>query len=206
MDKKKIDISAQNVVVSPTKRRRRRQRRSKTNILPPPGVAGGGALAPSGTTVLRRGARLAGVNLSKQLLNLDPSALSWFFKYSDPAGTTESGRALGEYSKIPDGLCKFSVDAEMRSVYNEECPTNNTGMIPLDGRNWSFSLFSMPMFRFNYLAVCDVMDREITRSTMALVLEQVNNLSNWKFTADSQVWNSTTDPYVFWKIRTNPPR
>lgn len=204
---KQISIKAQNVNVSGQKKRNRRRRRraGAGAMLPPTGVAGGGPMAPSGFSVIRRGTRMPKVNLSKELLTMDPSALSWFFKYLDPAGATESGRALGEFSKIPDGLCKFSVDAEMRSIYNEECPSNIPGSIPLDGQNWSCSIFSMPMFRFNYLVVCDIRDREITRDSLIVVLEQVNNLSNWKDVADSQIWNSTSDPYVFWKIRTNPP-
>lgn len=201
---KKVKILAKNVSVNQTKKRVRRKK--KKNI---PGLelsstepAGGGPLTTDGQNNIRLQANSA---IANSQLQLDPSALSWYFKYLDPAGATESGRALGEFSKIPDGLCKFSVDAEMRSIYNEECPTVVLGTIPNNNLNWAFSLFSPPMFRLNYVAVADTLDREITRDSMALVYEQINNLTDWKSIADDQVWNATSDPNLLWHIRSNPP-
>lgn len=185
------------------KTRRRRNKWKETDLdMQTSGPAASGALTSDGMNRIRT---LATSAISKQKLTLDPSALSWFFKYLDPAGATESGRALGEFSKIPDGLCKFSVDAEMRSIYNEECPGNSSTSIPLDGANWAVSVLSPPMFRFNYVIVADTLDREITRETLDIVFNQINNLSDWKSVADSQIWNSTIDPAIWWKIRTNPP-
>lgn len=200
---KNISVKAQNVTVNPSVKRNRNRRRRNRNInLTQTAPAGGGPITNDGKNVIRTQASKA---ISQQMLKIDPSSLSWYFKYLDPAGATESGRAIGEFSKIPDGLCKFSVDAEMRSIYNEECPTIGTGGIPLDGANWSVTIFSPPMFRFNYLVVADTRDREITRDMLLIVLEQVNNLSDWKAVADESLWNSTTDPNVWWRIRTNPP-
>lgn len=199
---KNINVKAQNVTVKPNRARRRRPRKTNNLSLEQSSPAGGGPMTNDGKNTIRV---RASKSISQQMLKLDPSSLSWYFKYLDPAGATESGRALGEFSKIPDGLCKFSVDGEMRSVYNEECPVLPNNNLPLDGANWSLSVFSPPMFRFNYLVVADTRDREITRDTMFAVLEQVNNLSDWKSVADEALWNSTNDPNVWWRIRTNPP-
>lgn len=210
---KKIAIKANKVSVSgprsaPKPRRRpRRPRRPKqavdpitTQIFERTPEAGGTL-----TNEVVPGLRARVSKLTSETLDINPDNTGWYFKYLDPAGATESGRALGEFSKIPDGLCKFSVDAEMRSIYNEECPLVQHGGVPLDGKNWSITVFSLPMFRANYIAIANTDDEEITQSMVSSVCSQINYLNDWYETSRSGSWNKLPGTNTYWKIRNNPP-
>lgn len=133
-------------------------------------------------------------------LDLDQDSIGWYFKYLDPAGATESARAVGEYSKIPDGLVKFSVDAEIREIYNEECPTVTDATIPLDGAQWSLSIISYPMFRTAYFAVANVENKEISLDVTNELLTWLNNLASWRDVVDSEQWFTFSDDLT-WFVR-----
>lgn len=139
-------------------------------------------------------------------LEMDQDSIGWYFKYLDPAGATESARAVGEYSKIPDGLVKFSVDAEIREIYNEECPTVSDVSVPLDGSQWSLAIFSFPMFRTAYIAVANIENKEISLEVINDLIEWLNNLSDWRSVVDSLQWlNFTDDTTYFVRIRVLRP-
>lgn len=145
-------------------------------------------------------------NWAKGKIDLDSDSIGWYFKYLDPAGATESARAVGEYSKIPDGLVKFSVDAEIREIYNEECPTVNDTAVPLDGRQWSLSIFSFPMFRTAYVAVANVENKEMSLDVVNDLIEWLNNLADWRYVVDSEQWiNFTDDTTYYVRIRVLRP-
>ncbi|AAB23198.1 capsid protein [Nudaurelia capensis omega virus] len=139
-------------------------------------------------------------------LDIDQDSIGWYFKYLDPAGATESARAVGEYSKIPDGLVKFSVDAEIREIYNEECPTVSDASIPLDGAQWSLSIISYPMFRTAYFAVANVDNKEISLDVTNDLIVWLNNLASWRDVVDSGQWFTfSDDPTWFVRIRVLHP-
>lgn len=140
-------------------------------------------------------------------IDLSPDDLSWFFKYLDPAGATESGRAMGEFSKIPDGLVKFSVDAEMRIVNNEVCPVVSTSEIPLDGSLWSLSVLSFPNFRLGYIAIANVMNADVTNDVVYSLLIILNNLTGWRgiVTSDDWIAFGPEEAGWFFKLRVFPP-
>lgn len=135
---------------------------------------------------------------------IDPSegALGWFHKYLDPAGSVECGRALGEFTKIPDGLLRFSVDAEQRPIVTEECPGVGDGAIPLDGELWSVSFYSFPAFRLNYIALANTSNQVVTPDVVADFLSVVNNLSDWRAKADG-LWRTFHEGW-YYKIRVLP--
>lgn len=128
-------------------------------------------------------------------------SMGWYFKYVDPAGAVESGRAVGECSKIPDGLVRFSVDAEIREVFNESVPGLGEGEVPLDGRLWSVSLISLPMFRTAYFAVANVNDLDLSDDVSYELVKALNNLPNWRAVVDSQAWIPLPTEGWFYKIR-----
>lgn len=134
---------------------------------------------------------------------LDPSegALGWYYKYMDPAGAVESGKALGEFSKIPDGLLRFSVDAEQRPVITEECPEVE-GSLPLDGELWSITFISVPAFRLNYIAVASVNNEEMTQPVVNGLVRTLNNLVNWRTHAEGP-WEEFAAGW-YYRIRVLP--
>lgn len=139
-------------------------------------------------------------------IDLDQDSIGWYFKYLDPAGATESARAVGEYSKIPDGLVKYSVDAEIREIYNEECPVVSDDSIPLNDRQWSLSIYSFPMFRTAYIAVANIENKEMSADAVSDMIEWLNNLADWRYVVDSQQWfNFTADLSYYIRIRVLRP-
>lgn len=135
-------------------------------------------------------------------LNPDEGALGWFYKYMDPAGAVESGKALGEFTKVPDGLLRFSVDAEQRPIVVEECPGVGAGAIPLDGEQWSVSFISAPCFRLNYIAVASPLDLELDVVTINQLVQHLNNLTDWRSLADGP-WQLFAENWYF-RIRVLP--
>lgn len=124
---------------------------------------------------------------------MDPNEEGWYFKYLDPAGSVETGRAIGEFSKIPDGLCTFSVDAEIRALDTLTVPTLDTGdeppgSISLDGRTWSVTLISYPLFRIGFIAVANVYDYEVSDVVRQELCYELNNLEDYRRVIDAKAW------------------
>lgn len=124
---------------------------------------------------------------------MDTNTEGWYFKYLDPAGSVETARAIGEFSKIPDGLLTFSVDAEIRTIDTLPVPlleaeVDGPGHIPLDGATWSLTIFSYPMFRTAYIAVANRFDKEISQSIASELAFTLNNLTDYRATIDSDTW------------------
>nr|WPV63128.1 MAG: coat protein [Wufeng shrew permutotetravirus 14] len=204
-----VNVTGRNVVVKgpsannppplPPRQKRRNRRRATPQPISSEAIElAGGVLASDPRTGLR--SRL------ETRVNLEQDHISWLFKYLDPAGATESARAVGEYSKVPDGLVKFSVDAEIRVVNNEECPTNEASSIPLDGSLWSMSVISFPLFRCAYILVANTEDKEMTETEIGDLCATLNSISNWRQKVDNPVWrNFTNDETFFYRIRALPP-
>lgn len=129
-------------------------------------------------------------------------ALGFFHKYLDPAGSVEAGRAIGEFTKIPDGLLRFSVDAEQRPIVTEEVPGGSDAAIPLDGQLWSISFISFPCFRLNYIAVANTDNALIDELVSTALLSTLNNLADWRLKADG-AWRPFLENW-FYKIRVLP--
>ncbi len=191
-------------------RKRRRQRALRRNVRmapvgPVPYAPGSLQGVTSGLKRLDLG-RVTQDKMQHQIvsgtLSPDEGALGWFYKYMDPAGSVESGKALGEFTKIPDGLLRFSVDAEQRPIVVEECPDQPAGSVPLDGEQWSVSFISVPCFRLNYIAVASPLDRELTADTINQLLQHLNNLTSWRSLADGP-WVQFGDNW-FYRIRVLP--
>jgi len=119
---------------------------------------------------------------------MDDNTAGWYFKYLDPAGAVETARAIGEFSKIPDGLLTFSVDAEIRTIDQLSPPTVLTSNLPLTGDTWSLTIFSYPMFRTAYIAVANILDKEISTAIAAELAFTLNNLLDYRATIDSDIW------------------
>jgi len=144
---------------------------------------------------------------------MDVNAEGWYFKYLDPAGAVETARAVGEFSKIPDGLLTFSVDAEIRTVETFTVPLieNETGMageIPLSGLTWSLTIFSYPMFRTAYIAVANRFDKELSTTVASELAFVLNNLTDYRATIDMNAWSpfaeTVEDGWFFW-VKPLPP-
>lgn len=205
-----VRIAANTVNVTP-KQRQARRRRSRPRAEPDNITTAAQELAQSlDANVVTFPTNVSTMpefrNWARGKLDLDQDSIGWYFKYLDPAGATESARAVGEYSKIPDGLVKFSVDAEIREIYNEECPTVTDTSIPLDGSQWSLSIVSYPMFRTAYFAVANVDNKEISSDVTNELISWLNNLANWRDIVDSEQWFSfSDDPTWFVRIRVLHP-
>lgn len=124
---------------------------------------------------------------------MDTNTEGWYYKYLDPAGSVETARAIGEFSKIPDGLLTFSVDAEIRTIDTLPVPllqseVDTPGHIPLDGATWSLTIFSYPMFRTAYIAVANRFDKEISSIIASELAFKLNNLTDYRSTIDSNNW------------------
>lgn len=146
---------------------------------------------------------------------MDSNTEGWYYKYLDPAGSVETARAVGEFSKIPDGLLTFSVDAEIRTVDTLPVPLLAAeiipavpGTIPLDGRTWSLTIFSYPMFRTAYIAVANTYDKEISPTIASELAFNLNNLTDYRATIDANDWApfaETIEAGWFYWIKPLPP-
>lgn len=190
-----VTMKANTVNVTPQRARRRNTRRAQ----------GTRATSSNATATINRG-RMTVDSISHEIQGerIDPSegAVGWFYKYTDPAGSVESGRALGEYSKVPDGLLRFSVDGEQRPVNVEECPGVSDSALPFDGALWGFSAFSFPCFRLNYIAIANVKNLEMTPQVISYFISVINNITDWRAKADGE-WRLFAEDW-YYKIRVLP--
>lgn len=153
------------------------------------------------------------MDIRNERCKMDSNTEGWYFKYLDPAGSVETGRAIGEFSKIPDGLLTFSVDAEIRTIDTLPVPriedeTTIPGSIPLDGATWSLTIISYPMFRTAYIAVANRFDKEMSTFVTAELAFVLNNLTDYRSTIDLDTWIpfavDIEDGWYFW-IKPLPP-
>lgn len=144
---------------------------------------------------------------------MDENTEGWFFKYLDPAGSVETARAVGEFSKIPDGLLTFSVDAEIRVIDTLPVPQIESeisvpGELPLSGLTWSLTIFSYPMFRTAYIAVANRYDKEISPTIASELAYVLNNLTDYRAVIDSNTWapfaQGVDDGWYYW-VKPLPP-
>lgn len=210
-----VNITAKKVNVSgPRKsggraRRRRRQRRTNgaqaavmgpatidsqvfTNSRGPPGVPGGGRITDD----------TPATEVCGEYVDPSEGALGWFFKYIDPAGAVETGKALGEFTKVPDALLRYSVDAEQRPIVTITCPRQPESEIALDGNLWRVSFFSFPCFRLNFVAMASTTNADITEDVRNTFISSLNNLVNWRDLVDGQWFEFT--PGWYFSIHTLP--
>lgn len=140
--------------------------------------------------------------------DMDSNTEGWYFKYLDPAGSVETGRAIGEFSKIPDGLLTFSVDAEIRTIDTLPAPGVDTSNLDLTGKTWSLTIFSYPMFRTAFIAVANSMDKELSTAVASELAFTLNNLTDYRATIDLNDWApfavSVEDGWYYW-IKPLPP-
>jgi len=144
--------------------------------------------------------------------DMDVNTEGWFFKYLDPAGSVETGRAVGEFSKIPDGMLTFSVDAEIRVIDTLPVPlleSETPGELPvLSGLTWSLTIFSYPMFRTAYIAVANRFDKELSTGVASELAFTLNNLTDYRATIDANDWapfaQTIEDGWFYW-IKPLPP-
>jgi len=139
---------------------------------------------------------------------MDTNTAGWYFKYLDPAGAVETGRAMGEFSKIPDGLFTHSVDAEIRTVDQLHAPNVLVSNLPLTGDTWSLTIFSYPMFRTAYIAIANILDKEISPFIAAELAYALNNLTDYRETIDMDNWSpfaETIEEGWFYWIKPLPP-
>lgn len=126
--------------------------------------------------------------VAKSCLDCDPNAVAWYFKYLDPVGSTESGRVIGECGKIPDGLVKFSVDAEIRVIFDERVPEADPSALALSGALWSLYIFSFPMYRTAYIAACNNQNKEFGTDDDLALCVALNSLPDWRVVVDNGQW------------------
>jgi len=152
-------------------------------------------------------------NLRNERVRLDGNTEGWYYKYLDPAGSVETARAIGEFSKIPDGLLTFSVDAEIRTIDTLPVPlledeVAGPGELPFGPQTWSLTIFSYPMFRTAYIAVANRFDKEIGINIAAELAYTLNNLTSYRITIDADAWTpfagNIEDGWFFW-IKPLPP-
>ena len=118
----------------------------------------------------------------------------------------ETHRAIGEFSKIPDGMCPFSVDAEIRTITNLSCPSVDNSDLPLDGKTWSLHILSYPLFRIGFIAVASVNNLAMSLTVQQALIQDINNLSNPRDIIDRDVWIPVTgQDSWFWKVSPLPP-
>nr|2QQP_A Chain A, Large Capsid protein [Providence virus]2QQP_C Chain C, Large Capsid protein [Providence virus]2QQP_E Chain E, Large Capsid protein [Providence virus]2QQP_G Chain G, Large Capsid protein [Providence virus] len=176
-----MSVRAQNVTVSNSRRRRRKNRKPRKQVeqatILKPQLLPGESVAPSGG----RGTMDPPVHeICAQSIDPSEGAVGWFYKYMDPAGAVESGKALGEFSKVPDGLLRYSVDAEQRPIVTIECPTVSESDLPLDGKLWRVSFISFPAFRLNFIALANINNEALTLETRNTFIQTLNNITNWR--------------------------
>jgi hypothetical protein len=145
--------------------------------------------------------------LRKMPCDLDQNEQGWFYKYIDPAGAVESHRAIGEFSKIPDGLCTFSVDAEIRIINTLSVPGQEDGEISLSGKTWSLALVSHPMFRTAYIAIANKYDKDISDEIQLELADTLNSLFNYRELITGADWIpfSTEGEGWYYKVQVLPP-
>lgn len=196
---KNVSIQAQRVNVqrSRPKRKRRSGNKAKNTL---------GPLSQDVTNAVTGGGRVTDDPVLHEVCgeSICPSegAIGWMYKYVDPAGAVESGKALGEFSKVPDGLLRYSVDGEQRPIVTEECPSVPDSDLPLDGRLWSISFISFPAFRLNYIAVANTVDEELDLPSRNALIAALNNIVNWRDVAN-QDWVGFA-PNWYYRIRALP--
>lgn len=202
--KTNMNVTAQNVNVT---RKRVRNRKKKTELNPVGPVPIPETLSEGAMTVQPKTAGTPLQDWRAKKVDLCENSRGWYYKYCDPAGSVESGRAVGECGKIPDGLVKFSVDAEIREVFNDSVPGTTSGEIPIDSKAlWSYHLISLPMFRTAYIAVANTQDAEISDQVAWDLCAWLNNLPDWRAIVDAEDWVqfSSSDTW-FAKIRALRP-
>lgn len=134
--------------------------------------------------------------------DITPSARGWLMKYLDPAGSVEMGRAVGEFSKIPDGTCTFSVDAEIRTIVPLSVPGGDSDDIFPSGSLgfvWSLNIYSFPMFRTGFVALASRRNQEPTQEVLADFAETLNNLPDYRAVADNN-WYSLLGSTDWWYL------
>lgn len=143
-----------------------------------------------------------------ELLDMDKNAVSWLYKYIDPAGSVETGRAIDEFSKVPDGLCTFSVDAEIRVIkpisVPVETPTGPPGELSLDGKVWSLVIISYPMFRTAFIAVGNYNNESMSGAVNNSLATALNNLEDYRAVVDADEWVPFHEPGEGWYYRIVP--
>lgn len=191
----KVNITAKSVNVM--KKRKRSKKKSGGDVLSP---EAGVPVTPAATisSPVDKG-KLTAVDtprnrqqltklIAKSCLDCDPNAVAWFFKYLDPVGSTESGRVIGECGKVPDGLVKFSVDAEIRVIFDERVPESDPSSLALTGNLWSLYIFSYPMFRTAYIAACNNQNKQFGTEDDRNLCIALNSLPDWRVIVDSGEW------------------
>jgi len=155
-------------------------------------------------------------SLRNEKCGMDSNTEGWYYKYLDPAGSVETARAIGEFSKIPDGLLTFSVDAEIRVLDTLAVPNVQStiddpvpGELPVfSGETWSLTIFSYPMFRTAYIAVANQFDREISTVIAGELAFVLNNLNDYRENIDRNEWSpfaqSIESGWYYW-IKPLPP-
>lgn len=210
-----INVKANNVTVSQNKRKKRRRNKKRlpqsasSNPLPAFNKMAIGKKytrpAPPLPVTPVSGGRMTedpvAHDICGETLCPGESALGWYYKYMDPAGAVESGRALGEFTKIPDGLLRFSVDAEQRTVNTEEAP-GVTDTLPLAGNLWSATIISFPCFRLNYIIVANLDNNSMSPEVATAFISTINNMVNWRDNVTG-AWIQFYDRW-FYKIRVHP--
>lgn len=139
--------------------------------------------------------------------NLDKSEEGWYYKYIDPAGSVESHRAVGESSKIPDGLLTFSVDAEIRTISTLSVPNSIEGEVSLSGNTWSLAIFSYPLFRTAYIAVANTLNRNIGEAVAVGLTKELNTLYDYREKITSGEWLPfmTAGDGWYYRVEVLPP-
>lgn len=186
-----MKVTAQNVNVSPTQKKKSRKSRRR-NKKP-------GKISPVESNLLAEvssGAMFHDSNdfnvlkgLKQSTCDLDSNERGWYFKYIDPAGSCETARAIGEFSKIPDGLLPFSVDGEIRVIKDLSVPgIDSSSVIDLTGKMWSLSIISYPMYRIAFIALANNLNKEVTPDVLKSFVQSLNNLENARSVIDADSW------------------
>lgn len=197
-------VPGQKSTTAAAKKRRRRNRQKKnvntcTDIVP--------FSMESGRMTQEQGPVMT--RLKAECCGMDSNAEGWYFKYLDPAGAVETGRAIGEFSKIPDGLTTFSVDAEIRTITYLSVPGEDVSSeLPLDGKVWSLTLISYPMFRTGYIAVANNLDKELGTDVRIRLIQSLNNLVDFREVVNQNAWVPFAEDVEdgwFYQISSLPP-
>lgn len=145
-------------------------------------------------------------DLRKARCELDTNEKGWFSKYIDPAGATEIGRAVGECSKIPDGLLTFSVDAEIRTIRTLTVPGLEPGSIGDIGKVWGMTIFSYPMFRTGYFVLANTASAVISDAIALEFTNVLNSLYEYRDLIRSGEWLQLGEHEDwFWMVEVLPP-
>lgn len=131
----------------------------------------------------------------------------WYCKYLDPAGAVESHRAVGEHSKIPDGLTEFSVDAEIRVLEALSRPGASEGEILEEGdasKVWSLFMLSYPLFRIGAIIVANLNNEDLIGDVLKALSEALNSIIDLKQVVD-RGYNGFFNDSWFFKVVPLPP-